>query len=364
MLKNLDLKLLGTTVHFKFTAFNAYVSGEQDLSAVTDYTYTVTGYAQTLGKIASIETGATAGDNLVTNSAINPDTSSWLLTSGVSRVAGTSSDPGNYFQFAANALWEAKANVGSKRPLAAPGGKLYWSTTTFNNTITSGTHSLIFEWFKADGAASSTASTTVSCLATAGAGWQAQQGSLTAPADATQFAVKISANVVGNVVNSSALRVSLTDPAADKTSANTAAAIAGQGALATLNSADTQQITINAVTNSISAFSSSNVSLLSISYATLQTVTITASAGDIVDIIANFAAEFAGGSNTVIYVRVSRGATILFTTSAWTPQYVGTAFSDTPGAGTFTYTLSAACAGVGVTVNCTNRYLRALLTKR
>jgi hypothetical protein len=58
-LPNLDLTLIGTLVYFKFTAFNTFGSGEQDLSAATAYSYRPTGYAQELGKYASVATGAT-----------------------------------------------------------------------------------------------------------------------------------------------------------------------------------------------------------------------------------------------------------------------------------------------------------------
>lgn len=39
----LDLDMVGKTLHFKFTSFNVYGGGEQVISDVTDYTYTITG---------------------------------------------------------------------------------------------------------------------------------------------------------------------------------------------------------------------------------------------------------------------------------------------------------------------------------
>ena len=39
----LDLSMIGQTLHFKFTSFNVYGGGEQLISDVVDYTYTVTG---------------------------------------------------------------------------------------------------------------------------------------------------------------------------------------------------------------------------------------------------------------------------------------------------------------------------------
>lgn len=53
-LENLDLTLIGQTLHFKFTAFNAYQGGEQDLAAATAYSYAVTGYMEILGQKAAL----------------------------------------------------------------------------------------------------------------------------------------------------------------------------------------------------------------------------------------------------------------------------------------------------------------------
>jgi hypothetical protein len=75
---NLDPKLVGTTVYFKFTAFNAYASGEQDLSLAAAYTYTVAGYAMALGKFANIATGATNNTPVVSASAPSSPTEGML----------------------------------------------------------------------------------------------------------------------------------------------------------------------------------------------------------------------------------------------------------------------------------------------
>jgi hypothetical protein len=44
----LDLGLIGSTIFFKFTSFNVYGGGEQDISTVTAYQYTITGAMQKL----------------------------------------------------------------------------------------------------------------------------------------------------------------------------------------------------------------------------------------------------------------------------------------------------------------------------
>lgn len=48
VLKDMDLTMIGKTVYIKLTAFNVYGSAEQDLSAVTAYTYTITGEMKAL----------------------------------------------------------------------------------------------------------------------------------------------------------------------------------------------------------------------------------------------------------------------------------------------------------------------------
>lgn len=47
-LTDLDLSLIGKTIYVKCTAFNTYGAGEQQLSAATAYTYTITGWAKAL----------------------------------------------------------------------------------------------------------------------------------------------------------------------------------------------------------------------------------------------------------------------------------------------------------------------------
>jgi len=125
---------------------------------------------------------------------------------------------------------------------------------------------------------------------------------------------------------------------------------------------NTAQITNNAVTDINSSFTASTVSIITSSYATLQTATITTlTLTDKVDIISNFNATFISGSNTVLNLRIKRGTTVIYTSYTWTPQYVSPAFSDTPGAaGTYTYTLEVANVGAIQQVDCSNRYLRLI----
>lgn len=52
--QDIDLSLIGRTLHFKLTAFNKYHGGEQALADATEYTYTVTGYMQALSTLAQL----------------------------------------------------------------------------------------------------------------------------------------------------------------------------------------------------------------------------------------------------------------------------------------------------------------------
>jgi hypothetical protein len=76
ILKDLDLTLIGQTIYIKLTAFNTYQTGEQDLSAVSAYTYTITGNMKALetpldfanvGGTTKPENNATVGGRLGTN---------------------------------------------------------------------------------------------------------------------------------------------------------------------------------------------------------------------------------------------------------------------------------------------------------
>lgn len=65
-LTDLDLALIGQTVHIKLTAFNTYGAGEQDLATATEYTFTITGAMYQLGTNARIQAEVAAiGSDLV-----------------------------------------------------------------------------------------------------------------------------------------------------------------------------------------------------------------------------------------------------------------------------------------------------------
>ena len=151
---------------------------------------------------------------------------------------------------------------------------------------------------------------------------------------------------------------------ADITSINVAAAVIGQGVLATQNTVSTNLLAANAVTSNTSQFTAGTVGISTTTFTIVQTVSVLAAAGDLVDIIANAAANFTGGPNTSINMRICRNGASIFSTVGWTPQYVSPACSDIPGAGTHIYTFEIAMVGALCSADISNRYLRALLIKR
>jgi hypothetical protein len=64
----IDLGYIGRTVHLKFTSFNIYGGGEEQLASVTDYTYAITGVQQygNAGALAVATLAGIASDNLLT----------------------------------------------------------------------------------------------------------------------------------------------------------------------------------------------------------------------------------------------------------------------------------------------------------
>lgn len=126
----LDLSMIGKTIHFKFTSFNVFGAAEEDLSAVTDYTYTITG--QHSGVVTP--TGLT----------ITPQQGGLLMTIGTS---GGTVPPNTVFEvyehtaatpFASATLaWAGSGNV-----LFLPrdtSGRFYWVRAR-RGTLVSGTY--------------------------------------------------------------------------------------------------------------------------------------------------------------------------------------------------------------------------------
>jgi hypothetical protein len=126
VLRDLDLKLIGQTIYIKLTAFNTFEGGEQDLSTVTAYTYTITGdmkalqtpvdFATRVGGAAKPANNATR--NVVTYSTTAPTTpvdgDLWVDLSGTFAIFKLRS--GGAWAIGANAL--SVYNTLSGKPIA------------------------------------------------------------------------------------------------------------------------------------------------------------------------------------------------------------------------------------------------------
>ena len=139
----------------------------------------------------------------------------WVLDPGITRVVGLSTDPGNYLQFATGAIRNVLSNGGAVRPIG--GGPLFWRVTTFRVAAASASMTAVFNWFRADGTAASTAFTSVSILPTVANVWQRQSGRVVPPADAVSFRLDFSVSTTGGVVNIAVPSVSNAEAGADVT---------------------------------------------------------------------------------------------------------------------------------------------------
>lgn len=154
------------------------------------------------------------------------------------------------------------------------------------------------------------------------------------------------------------------DDDADVTSANTAAAIAGQGALATLNSVAAPQIASGAVSVVSVVFTPAAISYNSTSYVTVETLSVTKSDGTLViSASALFYLLALYGSSADASVRVLRNGSLIYdspvflidgggfgNTSTWC-----IVIADNPGAGTHTYEIQALCTSSVSIANVSNR---------
>lgn len=151
---------------------------------------------------------------------------------------------------------------------------------------------------------------------------------------------------------------------ADITSQNTAAAVTGQGSLATKSSVGTSDITANAVTTAGTAYTSGTLTVPS-GTTTIQSVTATVTGGYV---RVTFSGTLSGalGTDPSVTVNIYRGSTLLYSTYASGPPagaFVTVVFGDTPGAGTYTYTAQMTNL-VGTTTYASSRFLEIMEIKR
>lgn len=235
VLKDLDLTLIGQTIYIKVTAFNTFAAGEQDLSTVTAYTYTITGnmkalqtpvdFATRVGGAGKPELGATASDNMISNASLQNDATGWSLFGSAAYQGAVSGAPvPGYFAFLTGG-GEAHANSNAQRPLGGA-AMVYASAWSFRGAVTTGTQSLVIDWYKADGTVSLTPQTTLSLQASAAGVWQYFEYPVTVPPDAVLYIALIYSSVVGATCGAGGLRIAKTQASADVT-AQTVPTISG-----------------------------------------------------------------------------------------------------------------------------------------
>ena len=148
---------------------------------------------------------------------------------------------------------------------------------------------------------------------------------------------------------------------ANVTGLNTAAAIIGQGALATLNTANTAQIASGAVSNVTAAYTAGTTGGTAVGdgWTRQQSVTLTSAGGVLV---INAAIKGVIASDTAYAsqsVRIRRGATTLYeaapfvqvVTSADAVTPFSATITDTPAAGTYTYYIETTFSGAEISRN-------------
>ena len=150
-------------------------------------------------------------------------------------------------------------------------------------------------------------------------------------------------------------------PGADITATNTAAAITGQGALATLNTANTAQIASGAVSVVSSAYTSGTGggSAVGDGWTRQQNVTLTSTGGTLLINAALKGVIASDTSNASQSVRIRRGTTTLYDCSPFnqvtsaedTFSPFSATITDTPAAGTYTYYIETTFGGADISRN-------------
>jgi len=104
----LDLSMIGQTLHVKLTSFNVYGGGEEALSSVTDYAYTISGAIVKLPPLppsAFTSVSEQFGIRLLCNKSPDPDVIGYEFRQGASWATGTvlATSTGTSF------LWQVQA---------------------------------------------------------------------------------------------------------------------------------------------------------------------------------------------------------------------------------------------------------------
>jgi hypothetical protein len=163
------------------------------------------------------EDGATLGSNKVSNAGLIGGTQEWVLNAGITRVAALASDPGNYLSFATGATRFAQTNGGAARRI--DGGPLFWQAWTYIVSTSTTSMTALFNWFRADGSAASTALTSINIAPAVAGFWVQNRGKITPPADAVSFRLDFGVTAVGGVALVAGAAVANSEAGADITTA-------------------------------------------------------------------------------------------------------------------------------------------------
>ena len=174
--------------------------------------------AITDGSDIGVENGATGGDNLVSNAALQVDTTSWVIDAGVTRTAAAPTDPAAYFSFTAGPPLTATANSNVGRPVIA-GEKFYASVDSIRGGSPVGAFQLILGWYTAAGGFVS--QTLFDIMPTVDAVWTPAAFTAVAPSGAGLMFVQLASNISSGGVAATLVRVTRSQPGADVTALST-----------------------------------------------------------------------------------------------------------------------------------------------
>jgi hypothetical protein len=231
VLEDLNLSLIGQTVFIKCTAFDVYRTAEQDLSAATAYSYTITGnmkaletpvdFATQVGGSGKPEKYATGSDNTVFNSALLSDTTGWTLSSGITRSSTTANPIAAWFNFDLGYGLDAYANNHAMIPLNGVGNLFVSTYRSVAGSLGSGGFVVAIDYFDASFALLSGSSYYLDLNAGAFTYMTFATGKPAVPANATYYTARYSSNFYSGFGRAGALRVARTQDAADITVQNT-----------------------------------------------------------------------------------------------------------------------------------------------
>lgn len=397
-LSDMDLSMIGQTVYIKLTAFNIYGRAEQELSAVSAYTYTITGNMKALETPVNL---ALTG-NRMPFSQFEGGVVPWFIGYTTGGVTGAVLTTGNYQGSAFIRLDGTASGAGQvasiKSTLFPVTAGEYLALSAGVATELNDTGSLVISFVDSSGAgisgftlpavpASSPYNTPRQQIVQAPAGAAsayieyyltsvasgAFYGSMTQPSVTSAVARQTLFPAFSpgpNAYGGATVGAPTGTPVGSITAADVSGTINSGGGVAA-NQVVTASIQASQVTTLTSAYTSSSttVAVSTTTPTTIQTITFTAT-GATVKVDFSFTSfMISGGSGPPDYVQVeiTRNGTVIFGTvplisldnDMWAASLI-----DTPSTGPVTYNLNAYHYQGLATMTAQNRQLSALETKR